>query len=689
MAYRDDLYTGEIQQRVNSIRERPRQKAITEDELGFLNHSLDIEEQLGIIVELDGEMRNHVENVPKIFVMKKDENGSDTMMDLKSAGIERESLEFWKQVQLGNVFAYPAGDTDPVQIQVDTLTTTPKISFSKPVSVEALPPAPAPKKPGILGRIGQFFSKRMKERCVNYDNWVADQRINENRMRSNFHIRESSKLLQTEKNEINSYIQRKQERIRYEKNKKTLDDLLAKETRGTTKQDGINNAVTMYQPVPETLPHLLSTEKESKFYTQEQFNKLEKYDDLDLSKIKIGEEGLENEDFAAIAISASRKMEYTLKNPLVKNIEETIDIYQRMGGLSKEEAEYATGIEFDGVLSRDLMERNNEREANGKAIEQMAVPGRRDAKNALQKYNPEDKESKRDLAKIIASGVKRSAKSISTQGGKFRDCAINEYHMAGRLTSLLDRDPDLMALAKEEGMDPKDYKAVKGMAELDRLDTERTNSLKTLYTAASQNKPLEGDEKKKVLKDILKANLAESTIVMEAQNTKDDQKVTDVYMNMKKYESRGVRKKDFENPEDYQKAFDAQKKYEISPEGRNSYFAWDGKLKIGTPERMMFSLREMYNPAPKTAVGLASRDGQEQLDRMVEEIIEKDKLMSFSPSELGEKLKGMNYDGNGLIDKGKLAADAIKAKENAPEPKEINLNLNLNKEVNQHQPGLN
>ena len=38
------------------------------------------------------------------------------MMDLKTAGIERGSIDFWKQVQLGNVFAYPAGDTLPVQM---------------------------------------------------------------------------------------------------------------------------------------------------------------------------------------------------------------------------------------------------------------------------------------------------------------------------------------------------------------------------------------------------------------------------------------------------------------------------------------------------------------------------------------------------------------------------------------------
>ena len=84
--------------RVNSIEERPKHRLVAEDEAGYLNHQLDIEEQLGIVVGSDGEFRNHVDDVSRIFIMQKDADGSDLMMDLKSAEIERESLEFWLQV---------------------------------------------------------------------------------------------------------------------------------------------------------------------------------------------------------------------------------------------------------------------------------------------------------------------------------------------------------------------------------------------------------------------------------------------------------------------------------------------------------------------------------------------------------------------------------------------------------------
>lgn len=131
------------------------------------------------------------------------------------------------------------------------------------------------------------------------------------------------------------------------------------------------------------------------------------------------------------------------------------------------------------------------------------------AGHALQKYDPNDPESKRDLAKIIAFGVKRAAKSLSTMEGNLQGRALNYFNMTGKLTELLDRDEDLKKLAKEEGLDQASYKAVKGMAELDRLDTERTAAKKTLYTAAVGNRKLDENVKRQALKSILKAELAE------------------------------------------------------------------------------------------------------------------------------------------------------------------------------------
>ena len=64
--------------------------------------------RLGIVEGKDGSIPE-TEGVPRIFVMGKGKDGHDTMMSLKEAGIDFGSKEFWRQSQMGNVFAYPAG----------------------------------------------------------------------------------------------------------------------------------------------------------------------------------------------------------------------------------------------------------------------------------------------------------------------------------------------------------------------------------------------------------------------------------------------------------------------------------------------------------------------------------------------------------------------------------------------------
>ena len=691
MAFRDDLYTGDIQKRVNDIKDLPGdQRWINKYDLDYMNHIFGnaLEDDLGIVVELDGTVRNYTPEVPRIFIMKKDADGTDTMMDLKTAGIERGSIDFWKQVQLGNVFAYPAGDTLPVQLKVDTKKgSDPKLSFSKPVTPDTLPPAPQPKKPGFFTRIGAFFSSRLQEQCQKYDNWMADRRINFNNLSLQSSKRKNSEKLATETSEMKRILGLKKEKRLNKANKAVRDDILEKEKRGQSKEEGLNNAISMYQPVPETRPNLLTDSTNIKFYTKEQFDTLEKYTDLDLSKINIGGKGLDNKEFAALAMTASMKTEYTLKNPLLRKQGGSSKsvILQNELGMSKADADYVTGCSFDGVLSRDLMDMGNERMTNGEAIETMAVPGRRDVKDALVKIRPDDPESKRDLAKIIAFGIKRAAHSLSTQEGKLQDRVHNYFHMNGKMADLLDRDPDLMRLAKEEGMSMQAYKAVKGMAELDRLDTKRKAAQKTLYTAAVGDRPLDDNVKKAAIKDILKANLAESTIIAEVGKADPDPRALEAYMKLQAKEYNPPAAKDYKTAEQHHAAMQEYLKIEKQGKLKGEPYAPGGKVWHGTPSTIMINLKELYSQPPKTAVGLSSETGREQLDKMVEKIIEKDGLMSLGTADLGIKMSSDSYTGSSLIKKGDLAAEAIKNEQKAPANENVQ-ELNTNKKDGGHHP---
>ncbi len=90
MAFRDDLYTQDILDRVDDLKSRKGHRPVNKYDLDILNYRLksSLEDDLGIIVETDGRIRNYAEDVPRIFVMAKGADGSDMMMDLASAGLE-------------------------------------------------------------------------------------------------------------------------------------------------------------------------------------------------------------------------------------------------------------------------------------------------------------------------------------------------------------------------------------------------------------------------------------------------------------------------------------------------------------------------------------------------------------------------------------------------------------------------
>ena len=688
MAFRDDLYTADIQPRVRTYEDLDNQRRLSDDEAGFLSR-YDFEGELGIIKESDGTIRNHLPEVPRIFIMQKNADGDDVMMDLDTAGIKLASREFWDQAQLGNVFAYPAGDSLPVQIQLDVSRGhNPKVKLSKPVTPATIPPAPRPPKPGFFGRIGALFSKRLQQKCNTYDAWLSDRRQNYNRILVNEAKRtnpENLKFVDKEVPEVKQFLAHRQEEENKAKNRAVFDRIAGHENRKATKENGLDNAISMWKPVPVMKDNLLK----KPFYTEEEFNKLEKYEDLKLEDIKIGGQGLTDEDFASIAIAASVQPKYASKNPLIlsQGGADYPQILTEVAGLSKEEAELITAASFDGSLSRDMMSYGSERGGNGQAIEAMAVPGRRDAKAALEKYNPNDIASKEDLAKIIAFGVSHNARCVAKQGGKLIDNALNFYHMTGNLTKLLDRDPDLMDLAQKAGMKIEDYKTIKAMAELDRLDTKRTEAQKTLYGSAVNGEPLDDAVKKEALKDILKANLVESIVVEEASHISDSPVLNEIYKKIKARELKAPKRKG-KSEEQYEKEYkDYSEQLKEIGLGHKAITS-KGKLAVGAADTMKFYLQEIYNPIPNGIINLGSDNAPQHLDAMVEEIIATDKLMSKSPAELGIQLQGMNYDGPGLIQKGKIAADAIKARENAP-VQEIGVNLDLgNREVGNGVPHL-
>ena len=93
-----------------------------------------------------------------MFIMGKGEDGHDTVMSLEEAGVTYGSKEFWRQSQLGNVFAYPAGETKPVQMRLELHGNSPIVNYSKLIDSKDMP-QPQKKQPGFFQRILHSINK--------------------------------------------------------------------------------------------------------------------------------------------------------------------------------------------------------------------------------------------------------------------------------------------------------------------------------------------------------------------------------------------------------------------------------------------------------------------------------------------------------------------------------------------------
>ncbi|MBR3395895.1 MAG: hypothetical protein IKG76_08960, partial [Firmicutes bacterium] len=129
---------NEIMARCSDPSELNEEKLTVDEMQYFRNHQDEFFYKLGLI-----DPNSKTNSVPRLFVLGADENGNAKVFDLSSVDIQAGSDEFWKQVQLGNVFAYPAGTNDPVQIQVGvTKSGGIELGTSKPVTAENLPDPP-------------------------------------------------------------------------------------------------------------------------------------------------------------------------------------------------------------------------------------------------------------------------------------------------------------------------------------------------------------------------------------------------------------------------------------------------------------------------------------------------------------------------------------------------------------------
>ncbi len=108
---------------------------------------------------------------PRVFFTLPGADGADTVKSLQETGMENWwGKDFWNQVQMGNVFVYPARSEKPCQLQLgNDQNGNWQLSISRPLEAEEMPQRVTPKPNGWQRFWNRIYSGFYKDVCQPYD----------------------------------------------------------------------------------------------------------------------------------------------------------------------------------------------------------------------------------------------------------------------------------------------------------------------------------------------------------------------------------------------------------------------------------------------------------------------------------------------------------------------------------------
>lgn len=604
----EELYSQEIRRGVPE-----NQRAIGEEEVEELGVRIYALQELGIILE-DGRIPSMPDGTPRVFVLHQDETGTERMMSLQQAGIGYNSLEFFKEMQKGNVFAYPAGDKRPVQIQLDMLpdrpTSAAKFKFSRPLSPEELCPYAEPVRPGfftrLLARLGGSESKQAMDNYndakAKRDGFLNDARtIEENRGKNGIEERRIAGEWKTGQSKT----------IALNSAERAFNDI-----------DKSNQKfLSIYGTTPKMREDFLAEGT----YRENTFAAL-KPADIDLSQVKIGDANVSEEEFATLAMSIARSPKYAsaafLSRPKCVPFRDAL-----LGmGHTEDEATEIMGNNVNTNVSIDYF-MSGPRANLDYAFPMTVQPAREDAANAFKSYQQGDKAP---LAKYLAEGIKDITSDFTKHD---MDPGKVEYMqfmgMAGKLGDMLERDPELQTKAMQEyGLKESQLRTLKGMVQVSKLNAAAKEAKYKLANADQTGIVLGNEEKADCVRAILKANMAVATI-------------------------NAQRKENFvnESPKITAKSTEVMTQHHMDPEQMGWY---------------MNGVMQKMRALPTTVNTLANPASEEQLNALADKLIE-DKVLQIKPEgELLTMLESKEYSDQGILRKGGATLQQLKNEAPAP-----------------------
>lgn len=463
-------------------------KAITDAEAEALTQMADFNTQLGINSDQGAFEASYVhlnsgeKGTPRVFFTVPGQDGVEGIKNLHETGMQNWwGKDFWNQVQMGNVFVYPARSDKPCQLQLgkDDQGNW-QLSVSRPLEAGEIPQRVAPKPNGWQRFWNRIYSGFYKDVCQIYDN--------------------REKSAEAVKNNVSQMNDR-----RKETDKSKEADVVTKEA-DRKRQTELDEARRQeIAPVSTAAGNLRrNTDFAKKLYGME--------------PPKTG--------LRPFGINAKGSKEETLYNARQKKI---TDEYAYDHGFEKIKSEDFGALAYFNTedvmkVTETLAQPQHGGAEGAKLVQENVYKGRDKVSDAFKDLKKQQKYD--GMVYSIRDGVKNAVDMFTNKqfpGGKFTEAQKTAMAMGADLSKFMDKvkkDEYLYpAVEKQIGGEKvwnKNQDVLKGFEAFQELDKRRTSAKMNLIESQYDvnDKTTEFD-KKNLMKDIIKADIAEKIMTGE------------------------------------------------------------------------------------------------------------------------------------------------------------------------------
>ncbi len=618
--------------------------------------------QLGLDMTEPGAPVPETNGVPRIFMLK-----DGRIHRLQEENITVGSRKFWETAMLGQIFAYPAGEKHPVQLQAWKVGSSSAIqtALSKPLEPGKIPdtdtglPPQVPAKPRWYHRLFKFGrNRRLCDRYDRYlvekDNWRKNKDDAAKKSKSaaetiqtSFGSGRTFAALSAEKAEKGAFIEKHREAFALSAAKSKLADKRSVKD-GT--QKAVESIQSMYKATPElrkawTIPDPAHPDPEhkGKAYTEAQFRTL---GPIRLDGLKVGNEPVTESEFASLAMFAALDPKIGFEAQRVTSPPEPLVQTYMADGFTEEEAkEIVTGNSSE-LYTLSMMS-VPPRADSGNYFKSAVQPGRESAQKALQAYQEGKKEA---MAEILAGMVGVTGRECMKETA-LGDQYFARNRMAMDMVKLMERDPVLTAMvkekyeAKEKAFHQRHPEFVRHASfedqirifrQVEKLDELRKNSEASqisLLQARVGETELTEAEKKKCAKDILKYNLLSHQFKVQSKMCFSPGKTTE-------------NNRIYNELEEHARSLTAGKVTGVMSTGGSS-------VPGDAVAVMITGLGPRCVHKPEVVNKLTSEKAMAELDLGLDRLMKEEGLDKAGPRELSEKLVEENklYSGDKLVEK--------------------------------------